>query len=375
MNKFFRQRMLIIQDNVLSLAWFFLLLQLVTSFTTHHTIKRANYQAIHEYQSTTNYLPIWHYRSKRTNERIFKCYLVPLRTYGNKLKFLSTTTTDQYRCCFDSLGRYHGRSNTSSSDENNNKSENYFEICVVEENDLYDVSKFIVETFGADAISLSQDMNRFEKLLVKPAVDLLNGYSGLVAFAEVLAGIRSRIRLRTIQSEKPNINSPNLYGLSRDEQIRMAAGTSIILAVSKRSTNKDNEIVASIELRLQPCDAKIPFTLPLLDKIERVVAKTLGTNERQQERDLQPYLSNLCVNENYRGKGIGRALVRCVEDIASTTWGYSKMYLHVDIENKPALELYKSEGYVDVGRRWKHFWVGNAADIGYYVKKLSSKST
>jgi ribosomal protein S18 acetylase RimI-like enzyme len=106
-----------------------------------------------------------------------------------------------------------------------------------------------------------------------------------------------------------------------------------------------------------------------LDKIERRLAATIGLGEGTG-RDLKPYLSNLCVDEKYRGKKIGRALVRCVENIAKTRWGYTRMYLHVDEDNNAALGLYQSEGYRDVGHRWNPFWAGSAADIGYYVKTL-----
>lgn len=92
----------------------------------------------------------------------------------------------------------------------------------------------------------------------------------------------------------------------------------------------------------QPCDAKIPFSLPWLDRVERRIAATVGIGA--DSGDLQPYLSNLCVDEKFRGKKIGRALVRCVEDIAKTTWGMSRMYLHVDEDNIAALSLYCSEG-------------------------------
>jgi ribosomal protein S18 acetylase RimI-like enzyme len=124
---------------------------------------------------------------------------------------------------------------------------------------------------------------------------------------------------------------------------------------------------------LQPCDAKIPFSLPWWDAIERKIAAFLGFPKDESAKHLQPYLSTLCVDERYRGKSIGRAMVRCLEDIASTKWGYSKMYLHVDGENAAALNLYKSEGYRDVGRRWNPFWAGKAADIGYFVKNLKKQ--
>ena len=92
----------------------------------------------------------------------------------------------------------------------------------------------------------------------------------------------------------------------------------------------------------QPSDAKIPFSLPWLDRVERKLASKVGIGI--DNGDLQPYLSNLCVDESFRGKKIGRALVRCVENIAETAWGMSRMYLHVDEENIAALSLYCSEG-------------------------------
>jgi GNAT superfamily N-acetyltransferase len=121
----------------------------------------------------------------------------------------------------------------------------------------------------------------------------------------------------------------------------------------------------------QPCDAKIPFSLPWIDRIERSAASLIGGGGGDTDgADLQPYLSNLCVEESFRGKQLGRALVRCVENIAKETWGYNRMYLHVDEDNDAALNLYKSEGYRDVGHRWSPFWAGSSSAVGYYVKSL-----
>lgn len=78
------------------------------------------------------------------------------------------------------------------------------------------------------------------------------------------------------------------------------------------------------------------------------------------------------MDQSYRGKQIGKALVRCVEDITES-WGYEKLYLHVDLENEGARTLYKNAGYKDVGRRWKPFWAGPAAKIGYYCRKIGKK--
>ena len=151
-----------------------------------------------------------------------------------------------------------------------------------------------------------------------------------------------------------------------------ASGQALVLILAKPHTGSDwhVDVIASVELRLEPCDAKIPFTLPWLDRIERRLASMVGLG-KNDSRDLQPYLSSLCVDERFRGKGIGRAMVHCVEDIVAQKWGYSRVYLHVDVDNEPALKLYKSEGYRDVGLRWKPFWAGKSSEsIGYYVKKV-----
>jgi ribosomal protein S18 acetylase RimI-like enzyme len=280
--------------------------------------------------------------------------LVPIARFSDDFTFLSES--DDYRCCIDREGKFR------------NDSEIY-DLCLVEEQDLQDLSRFIIQAFGADAIRLSSDTNSFERLIMQPAVELVNGYSGIIAFAEVLSGLRSRLQNR--MTTHMDLSPPELEGLSRSEKLDTATSTSVILALAKRSENSDGEVdvLGSVELRLQPCDAKIPFTLPWLDRLERSLASFIGT-DKNTARDLQPYLSNLCVDERYRGKRVGRALVRCVENIASSSWGYKRMYLHVDVDNEPALGLYKSEGYRDVGLRWNPFWAGEAADIGYFVKTL-----
>eukprot|EP00525_Craspedostauros_australis_P013715 CAMPEP_0198124946 /NCGR_PEP_ID=MMETSP1442-20131203/41393_1 /TAXON_ID= /ORGANISM="Craspedostauros australis, Strain CCMP3328" /LENGTH=205 /DNA_ID=CAMNT_0043784461 /DNA_START=1 /DNA_END=618 /DNA_ORIENTATION=+ len=154
----------------------------------------------------------------------------------------------------------------------------------------------------------------------------------------------------------------------------------LVLGRSKAGSDSQTDIIATIELGLQPCDAKIPFTLPWLDVLERRLASFLAAEKRnnlhgkkENASNLQPYLSNLCVSDEYRGKRIGRALVQCVEYIASDIWSHDTMYLHVDEENAPALGLYVSEGYeAAVGKRWNPIWAGGVSKVGYYGKKLAA---
>ena len=156
--------------------------------------------------------------------------------------------------------------------------------------------------------------------------------------------------------------------------------SSVIIALARKpkqqngNNNIDDkkiDVIATVELRLQPTDAKIPFSQPWFDKLERRLGQLFSKNNQQQQPiALKPYLSNLCVDEKVRGRQIGKALCRVVECIARDSWNYNHIYLHVDLENVAALNLYRSEGYNDVGIRWNPFWAGKASEIGYYVKKL-----
>lgn len=280
--------------------------------------------------------------------------LVPISKFRDQFTFLDKD--DTHRCNIDKDGVL------ADGDD-------VYTLSIVEESDMPDTATFIIETFGADAIALSNDLSTLERALLQPSVGLVNAYSGIIAYAEVFAGITSRTKDRNL-----DISRPVLTGESREEKLKEAERSSLILVLGKPQAGSDwhVDVIASVELRLQPTDAKIPFSFPGLDRAERGLAKILKISDNKA-RDLQPYLSNLCVSESYRRKSLGKSLVRCVEDIAKDVWDFEKMYLHVDLDNTAALKLYENEGYRDVGKRWRPFWAGKAADIGYFMKKLDAK--
>ena len=324
-----------------------------------------------------------HYRERNNNRMrtrsIDPLYLIPIRSLQDDAPLLSILNRrEQFRTVVDADGTL-VLNNTA------------YELSFMEESDIGNVAQFIVQIFGGDAINLSQNLTTVERLILSPAVDVVNGYSSLVAFAEVYAGLRSRLSYRFQPLDNNNnhemeflMSPPNFYGLSPQEQTRALSSTSIVIVLATKESrsiddrssssssnmNRPN-IIASVELRLQPCDAKIPFTLPWIDRMERKLFPWNGIRQRpRQNVDIQPYLSNLCVKEQYRGRGIGQLLVHSVETIASTYWGYHHLYLHVDLDNVAAVQLYKKQGYTDVGRRWNPFWAGKAVDIGYFVKNI-----
>eukprot|EP00592_Proboscia_alata_P019116 CAMPEP_0194415644 /NCGR_PEP_ID=MMETSP0176-20130528/14443_1 /TAXON_ID=216777 /ORGANISM="Proboscia alata, Strain PI-D3" /LENGTH=290 /DNA_ID=CAMNT_0039220415 /DNA_START=251 /DNA_END=1123 /DNA_ORIENTATION=- len=290
------------------------------------------------------------------------------------MTFLSSS--DSYRIKIGSDGRM--QLNDISDTSQDEMQQPYF-LCVAEENDLSSITRLTIDAFGTDTITLSDGIQGLERMILTPPVGIWNTYSDYVALTEILSGLRKRTRRqRMLPEQTADVSRPPVDKCSTTEEcIAIAMESSLVLVLArekvKNAKNGEESIevdaIATVELQLQPTDGKIPFTQPWLDTLERRIAKFLGI-QFGNGRQLQPYLSNLCVAPSARGKGLGRALVRCVECLSRDTWGYSKIYLHVDLENTSALNLYKSEGYRDVGFRWNPFWAGRAAIIGYFVKNL-----
>lgn len=168
--------------------------------------------------------------------------VIPLAKFEESISFFSEP--ESYRVCIDGKGFF------SPGDSDNEISS--FELGLIEEEELPDLCKFVVTTFGAEAIQLSSDINSFERMLMSPAAEFLNGYSGMVAFAEVFSGTKQRIadRLRD-NPEMVQISAPDLKGLSYEEKIRKAERDSLVIVLARQfsdSTSKTIEVIASIEL-------------------------------------------------------------------------------------------------------------------------------
>lgn len=284
--------------------------------------------------------------------------------------------------------------------------------------DLPPIAQLTLDVFDASAITISttNDWSEIEKIVVgavvQPTVGLYNSYAAAVGYTEVLSGLRKRMRNRVafdddssetivddnydwltplVVPESSSSSSPDIVQTSVEA---IAAQSSLILVLARKTDKGEMQSAASVELRLQPTDAKIPFSQPWLDKIERRLAQffpfddtvPVTTNKmanppgakievtnKSKSAPLRPYLCNLCVSPSLRSMGIGRSLCRIVEAISHRKWEYSNLYLHVDPDNKAALSLYEKEGYVDVGRRWNAKWNAGANQIGYYTKKLKLK--
>jgi len=290
-------------------------------------------------------------------------HLIPISSMVDPSKKTFLNSPPSYRGCIEENGTFIAEELDGPP----------FQLCIADEDDLPFVSKFMIDAFGADAITLSSDLSLLERSLLNPGVEAFNAYSGFVAYTEVLSGLRRRLSLHHDDDNNNILSPPPIINYNDTEAEKIAAKSSIILALGREQlerNDKNIEIVATVEVRLQPTDAKIPFSEPWFDQIERHFARALNMDVQPKELHLQPYLSNLCVDKRVRGRQIGKALCRCVETIVKDVWGYEKIYLHVDLENVAAVNLYKGEGYQDVGSRWNPFWAGKASEIGYYYKKL-----
>lgn len=331
----------------------------------HHGIRRSCRQS-----KSLNLIPlseVWD-SSARYNEPKVKC-----EPFSNLVPKLGSK-------CFDSNGELISSPGDAFSD--------YKLYLATDIDDLPSVTHLTLEVFDATAITLSStsDWSAFEKAVVgavvEPAISMYNSYANAIGYIEVLSGLRRRMTRMITDGDEQKALSPlvspdgsisQLLEQKQSTTEEIAAKSSLILLLARVTLNNTLEAAASVELRLQPTDAKIPFSQPWLDNAERKLVRLfpfVNKNRDLTKPPLRPYLCNLCVSANLRNLGIGRALCRIVESIAKQHWQYDHIYLHVDPSNDAARTLYEKEGYKDVGKRWSVLWAGGADGIGYYVKKL-----
>ncbi|GMI29671.1 hypothetical protein TeGR_g7171, partial [Tetraparma gracilis] len=209
-----------------------------------------------------------------------------------------------------------------------------------------------VSTFGAP-LSLSPDLSKLEAALLAAPANLWGAYSDSVARGEVGWGLAGRL---APPGAPPPAAGPPAGDWDRTSLLICARGA--------------GSLAGSVELRLQPPDAKIPFSFPLLDSLERSLSSFAFPAPPPPPP--QPYLCNLFVLPARRGEGVARHLVRAALAVAEHAWGgFDAVYLHVDPKNKPAVGLYEGEGFGRVEEvEWRPGWEGGAGDIAYYVKRF-----
>ena len=64
----------------------------------------------------------------------------------------------------------------------------------------------------------------------------------------------------------------------------------------------------------------------------------------------EAHILNICIDSTYRGQGLGRKLLRYLEEFARYS-GESMLFLEVRVSNDTAIALYTSAGFAELGRR------------------------
>jgi [ribosomal protein S18]-alanine N-acetyltransferase len=89
----------------------------------------------------------------------------------------------------------------------------------------------------------------------------------------------------------------------------------------------------------------------------------------QAIHEMSGYIQTIEVLPEVRGKGVGRELLKRMEGSALDA-GASVIWLHVDVENAAAIQLYETHGFLRVGSEENYYAPGRPAFI--YRKPLSN---
>lgn len=102
-----------------------------------------------------------------------------------------------------------------------------------------------------------------------------------------------------------------------------------------------------------------PTELAILAEIDEGIIGFLDFHGGNRQRTVHQGEFGMSVDENFRGEGIGRALVSAMIDWATAHPLLEKINLEVFHNNIPAINLYKSFGFEEEGRRKKQVKIEN----------------
>ena len=161
------------------------------------------------------------------------------------------------------------------------------------------------------------------------------------------------------------VNIKNIFNLNKSSDISVEIYNGInTRGISSFITNEMygnlpnnlyNEMIGMMDrdfsYRRKNCYSNLPFTILLAIKDDSVVGVitvecyNININEKKENH---PVISNLIVSSQMRRKGIAKLLTVRAEKIAKS-FAYKNIYLFVNVENIPAIRLYKSRGYKFIG--------------------------
>ncbi|CAM9859080.1 unnamed protein product [Ectocarpus sp. 4 AP-2014] len=249
--------------------------------------------------------------------------------------------------------------------------ENVLRAGLMDESDLPDVSALLVEVFEPGVVLADGKFTGLESVILGAPIDMTNNYMKAVAYNEILYSLRSRCGNRLTRGD---------FDRSSDALVLAVRGppsTSGKSSSTPATLDGDadggvgggggaGEMVAVVELTIRKPDGSLPLNWPFPAPWRR---------EKPPEQ-WQPYMCNLAVAEEYRGNGYGKQLVRLCEHVAKNSWGYERMYLHVDLGDPAATGLYSSMGYEGIEKYDAPLWMRKLLGwptIRYQVKQFKGR--
>ena len=166
--------------------------------------------------------------------------------------------------------------------------------------------------------------------------------------------------IRAIKME----DAPDFYGLRTMDGVR----ENILGMVSERPDATENFIRA-----LSANDHV------LVAELDGVVVGCVNLHISQKPRERHTGGLGLMVHSGYQGRGIGRALMEAILDVADNWLMLKRVELSVFTDNRPAVRLYESMGFVVEGtKKYAAVRNGRYADeymMARYGNALSSGVT
>lgn len=94
----------------------------------------------------------------------------------------------------------------------------------------------------------------------------------------------------------------------------------------------------------------------------------LGSNRRSHVGDI-----GMAVHDGYRGRGVGRALMHAMLDLADNWLNLVRLELQVYVDNAPAIALYASSGFVIEGTHRAYAYRDGAWADAYSMARLRER--
>jgi len=120
-----------------------------------------------------------------------------------------------------------------------------------------------------------------------------------------------------------------------------------------------------------PMEAFVSFLIlfPRYFLVAECGGRVVGYVAGVRESDGSGHIMSIAVLPNYRGRGIGSALLKALED-AFIEDGVQRIYLEVSQNNREGLRLYRKFGYRMVGVKRRYYPDGSDAFV--MVKEVHS---